>query len=157
MSLGLALWDRHLRSASLGLEGLPTLVVCYDDMLDHAVAGTAKVVEFLGTLGVSVSGEDEKAASVWFNPRLRHQDAKTDDYAQAADVRFKVYEQLVARAGIHEAWAPPSDLPEPQLWVDDVIRLRRQFHVKRLALKKIQGTRTFRVARSLKRLAKPVH
>ena len=157
MSLGLALWDRHVRSASLGLEGLPTLVVGYDEMLEHAAEGTAKVVEFLGTLGIGVSSEDEQAASKWFNPSLRHQSGTTDDYAQAADVQREVFQSLVARAGIHEAWESPSDLPEPQLWVDDAIRLRRQFQVKRLELKKIQGTRTFRVARSLKRIAKPAH
>jgi hypothetical protein len=155
MSLGLALWDRHVRAASLGLDGLPTLVVGYDDMLEHAAEGTAKVVEFLGTLGISVSSEDQKAASEWFNPSLRHQHGATDDYAQAADVQREVFERLVARAGIHEAWESPHDLPEPQLWVDDVIRLRRQFQVKRLELKKIQGTRTFRVARSLRKIAKP--
>ena len=117
--------------------------------------GTAKVVEFLGTLGISVSNEDEKAASEWFNPNLRHQHGTTDDYAQAADVQREVFERLVARAGIHKAWESPRDLPEPQLWVDDVIRLRRQFQIKRLELKKVQGTRTFRVARSLKKIAKP--
>ena len=108
MSLGLALWDRHVRSAALGLRGLPTLVVHYDDMLEDPAAGTAKVVEFLGRLGIEVTPETEKAASASINPGLRHQKGTTDEYAAAADVQRELFEQLIARTGIHEAWEPPS-------------------------------------------------
>ena len=155
MSLGLALWDRHVRSAALGLRGLPTLVIHYDDMLEDPVAGTASVVEFLGLIGVEVPRETERAAADSINPGLRHQQGTTDDYAEAAGVQREVFRQLVACTGIHEAWDPPGGLPDPQLWVDDVIRVHRQYQFKDREVRRIQRTRAYRVATSIKRMAKP--
>ena len=50
--LGLAMWDRYIRSASSGLAGLPTLVVNYDSMLEDPVKSSREVATFLEYMGV---------------------------------------------------------------------------------------------------------
>jgi hypothetical protein len=149
MSLGLSLWDRSNRSASLGLKGLPTLVLLYDQMLSEPVEGTAKVVEFLNQLGIGVAPEAQKSASSWFNPRLHHERSELDEYSDMAGVQREMFSRFSACAGIHSSWDPPTSFPEPQLWVDDCIQLSRRNGRLRVQLREIQGSRVYRVATAL--------
>ena len=152
VSLGLALWDRYVRAAMIGLTGLPVLVVHYDEMVADRAAGTARVAAFLDGLGVAVDPAAADAASTWFDPNLRHQRSTTDDYADTASVQRALFTQLIGGPDFHPVWEPPP-VPDPPAWVDDVIALRRQLQNTRRQLRGIQGTRAYRTARSLKRLA----
>ncbi len=145
MSLGLALWDRHMRSAALGLTGMPTFVIEYDRMLSDPLTGTAEVVEFLGQLRIAVSSEAKSRASTWFDARLRHQRSEIDEYADLAGVQQEMFLQLTSLFGFHDPWAPQV-FPEPQLWIDDVIRLQRQIGFKSRELKRFRKSRTSQLA-----------
>ncbi len=72
--LGLAMWDRYLRSAAVGLAGLPSLVVEYDAMLANPVKATESMSDFLEQLGVRAEAGMRDAAAGRLDPRLRHQD-----------------------------------------------------------------------------------
>jgi hypothetical protein len=146
MSLGLSVWDRSVRSAALGLQGLPILVLRYDKMLSEPLEGTAKVVEFLDQLGIPVSADAVERASSWFDPKLQHERSELDEYTELASVQLEIFEQLSSCAGIHSSWAPPTSFPDPPLWVDDCIELRRRHRRLRMQLKQIQRSRTYRVA-----------
>ena len=155
MSLCLALWDRYVRSASLGLTGLPTLVMDYDQMLSDPVTTTSTIVEFLGTLGIDVPPEGRERASKRLDPGLRHHDSHEDQYSDMAAVQNQVFERLVSHAGIHDAWTPPS-LPEPPLWVDDAIVVFRQYETMEVEMRRqqrqLQAGPGFRVASWVKRV-----
>ena len=47
--LGLAMWDRYIRSATAGLAGIPTLVVEYDAMLEDPPKASKAVSAFSST------------------------------------------------------------------------------------------------------------
>ena len=129
ITLGLALWDRYIRSASWGLAGVPTLVVHYDDMVAQPDAGIATIVAFLDRLGIHTSAEAQRTGSTWFDASLRHQQSEADPFAEVAGAQLAMFEQLLQCAGIHEAWDPPDDFPEEPLWVQDFIRMRREAEV----------------------------
>ena len=149
ISLGLSLWDHATRSAALSLEGLPTLVLRYDQMLSEPLEGTTKIVEFLDQLGVRVSSDAEKRAAAWFDPGLQHQRSELDEYAEMASVQRQIFSQLSSCVGIHLSWDPPSSFPEPPLWVDDCIELRRKHGILRVQLRQFQASRAYRVATAL--------
>jgi hypothetical protein len=151
MSLGLSLWDRSVRAASVGLKGLPILVLRYDQMLSEPRQGTAKVVEFLDQLGISVTSEAVERASSWFNPKLHHQRSELDEYTDMASVQREIFSQLFACAGIHPSWDPPTSFPEPALWVDDCIELRRKHGILRVRLREVEASRVFRIAAVLEK------
>jgi hypothetical protein len=151
MSLGLALWDRYMRSASLGLSGLPTLVVDYDQMMSDPKEATTTIVEFASALGIDVPPDAQEDASKSLDPGLRHQRSQVDDYAEQASVQRDIFELLVSRAGIHSTWDPPS-LPDPPLWVDDCISLRREYGRVQRELNQLKASRSYNFALKLARV-----
>ena len=60
--LGLALWDRYVRSAALSLEGSPTLVIDYAAMLEDPIKWSEVICEFLGDSGVPLERDARSAA-----------------------------------------------------------------------------------------------
>ena len=52
ITLGLALWDRYIRSANDGLAGLPVLVTKYDSMIEHRAETTGRMATFLEHMGI---------------------------------------------------------------------------------------------------------
>ncbi len=156
MSLGLALWDRYVRSASLGLAGMPTLVIRYDEMLSDPIKATSTIVEFLNTLGIELLPEAQENARKGLDPGLRHHRLQADDYSEMAAVQSEAFELLVARVGTHVAWTPPS-MPEPPLWVEDCIALARDYGLAerrmRRSLRQMRRSRTYRFASMLRRAA----
>jgi hypothetical protein len=149
MSLGLALWDRYMRSASVGLAGAPTLVLDYDQMVSDPAAATSTIAEFANSLGIDVLPEKQADASTWLDPELRHQRPQADDYAAMATVQDQVFETLASRSGTYGAWDPPT-LPDPPLWVDDCITLRHTFGTAHRELGQLKGSRTYKVASKLR-------
>ncbi len=151
ISLGLSLWDRSVRTATLGLEGLPTLVLRYDQMLSAPLEGTKTIVDFLEQLGVRVSSDAVERASTWFDPGLQHQRSEVDEYAEMASVQRLIFSQLSSCTGIHPSWHPPTSFPEPPLWVDDCIELRRKHGLLRARLRQLEKSRTYRVVATLEK------
>ncbi len=151
MTLGLAIWDRFQRSAVAGLEGLPTLVVEFDNMLANPGPASAEIVKFLRQLGVNVQPEAEEAGSKFLDSSLRHQRNRVDDYGEMAGTQREVFEQLSAMTGFHDSWQIPTALPPPPLWVDDVIRVQRGTEKLRRELRALRKTRLYRVSSGVRK------
>jgi hypothetical protein len=152
MTLGLAIWDRHQRSALAGLEGLPTLVVEFDSMLAKPGQTCTDVVGFLRQRGIEVSAQAEDDASTWLDASLRHQKDRVDDYSEMAEVQEGIFTQLSTLTGVHDAWRSP-DLPPAPPWVDDVIQVRHGQDKLRQELLTLKGSRTFRFTSAMRKAA----
>ena len=153
ISMGLSIWDRYQRAAMAGLEGLPTLVVEFDSMLTNPAQTGADVVRFLRHVGVTVPPDAEGAASTWLDASLRHQKDRADEYDEMARVQRQIFDTVAAQAGIHEAWRTPADLPPPPLWVDDIIRVRRELDRYGRELRLIRNGRVYRMASAVRKMA----
>jgi hypothetical protein len=149
--LGLAMWDRYLRSAAVGLAGLPTLVVEYNAMLANPVKATESMSGFLEQLGVGAEAGTRDAAAGRLDPQLRHQARDRDEYDDVVRPLRDVLGVLAERRGSHDAWQPPAFSPEPP-WVDDVLFLRREFASAARELYWIKESRAFRLVSGLWRL-----
>jgi hypothetical protein len=150
--LGLAMWDRYLRSAASGLAGLPSLVVEYDAMLANPVKATESMSDFLEQqLGVKAEMGTRDAAAGRLDAGLRHQDTERDEYDDVVRPLRDVYGVLAERRGSHEAWQPPVLPPAPP-WVDDVVFLRREFASAVRELYWIKESRAYRLVSGLWRL-----
>ena len=131
----LAIWDRYIRSASLVLEGLPTLVVEYDSMMADPSATNEEISRFLEHVGVPLAPASSDSAVGFLDSGLRHQHAELDEYEVMALTQQKVFEMLSDLRGPHESWEPPSLAPAP-VWVDDVLMLCQETRNKSRELNK---------------------
>jgi hypothetical protein len=151
MTLGLAIWDRSIRSAALVLEGLPTLVVDYDDMMRDPTGTTEEIVRFLEKLGVDVATSRREAAARQLDSSLHHQKADDDEYRDFAHVQRHMFETLLDQKGFHDAWKPPSGFLEAPLWVEDALAMRRDFNITARRLRKLSSTWPNRITTRLQR------
>jgi hypothetical protein len=151
VSLGLAQWDRYMRSAAVGLEGLPTLVIEYDRMMAEPVASTDEICDFLGQLGIAVSDQVKARATEQLDVRLRHQEAGHDDYDDMAQVQRQIYNALAQRRGTQSPWKAPEFPPAPE-WVDDVLRLRRAYAARNRELLWVKEKAGYRIGAAFRRL-----
>lgn len=151
VTLGLALWDRYMRWAVLGLEGLPTLVVDYGTMLAEPDRAWDELASVLRAARIAFDPTSRRLAQDWLEPGMRHQsgDSQDDDHLAAAP--REVLAALDRLRGFRPAWETP-DLPAAPSWVEDVLELRRELTVTRHELYWTKRSRAFRVAASLWRL-----
>jgi hypothetical protein len=149
--LGLALWDRYVRSAVLSLEGSPTLVVDYAAMLDDPVKWSDVVCGYLEDLGVRLDQDSRGAALKFFDARLRHQRGESPDHEPLIGAHREVHAILAERVGTHASWTPP-ELPPAPPWADYVLQLRRDVVLYRHELYWTKSSRVFRAASALWRL-----
>jgi hypothetical protein len=126
MTHGLALWERYVRSSMAGLDGVPTLVVGFDRVLDDAVTWCGELTEFLGGVGIGcdVSALDRAARSL--DGQLRHVHHTTPQVGGIHETQRQLLEALGERDGAHLPWAAPDVGDEPS-WVEDVLTMRREF------------------------------
>jgi hypothetical protein len=155
VTFGLALWDRYVRSASLVLEGLPTLVVEYDSMMAERAAATEEIRRFLEHVGVRIEPAASDAAARFLDSGLHHQHAEFDEYEGISLSQRQVFDVISDLRGEHESWTPPVLAPEPS-WVDDVLTLRRRSLIRNRELKneleRLKSTRTYRAGAAAKHI-----
>lgn len=149
--LGLALWDRYVRTAAAGLRGLPTLVVSYEAMLEEPASWCNGLGDFLAAVGIGVDPGRRAAAVASIDASLRHQEPTADGYEPLAASHRQLLDALVAQAGPHRAWEPPALPPEPP-WVEDVLAEHRQLDQSRRAYNQLRSTRAVRAARAIRHL-----
>ena len=149
--LGLALWDRYVRSAAVSLEGSPTLVVDYAAMMADPVKWSELVCSYLDGLGVRLDEDARNAALQFLDTGLRHHEHDTADYEPLIGSHREVFAILAERAGTHATWRTP-DLPPAPPWADYVLQLRRQVVAARHELYWTRSSRVFKVAAAFWRL-----
>jgi hypothetical protein len=149
--LGLAMWDRYIRSASSGLAGLPTLVVTYDSMIGDPAKSSREVGTFLEDMGVRLEHGTSDEAAQRLDPTLRHQVKGSDEYHELVQAQREVLSLLSERAGQHAMWDPPA-LPPPPAWVGDVLRLRHEYASKTKELYWVKASRAYKMVSSRWRL-----
>jgi hypothetical protein len=145
--LGLAMWDRYIRSAASGLTGVPTLVVEYDAMIEDPSKALKAVSTFLEQMGIHPEESETEDAATRLDPKLRHQGDRRDEYEELVTSQRNVLHSLTEYTGAHAAWAPP-ELSPPPAWVDDVLRLRRDYAGAARELHWVKASRVYRLASS---------
>jgi hypothetical protein len=149
MLLGLAMWDRYVRTVVEDLDGLPTLVLEYEAMLREPTVASRAVSDFLAALGVDVTGSSAPdVAAGRLDPSLRHHHTEQSDYADVAGSQREIYTQLSSLAGYQPAWRAPKFEPAPP-WVEDTLRLRRELESAWRELHWVQASRAYRLAGAL--------
>jgi len=149
--LGLALWDRYVRSAALSLEDSPTLVVDYAAMVADPVKWCDVVCGYLEDLGIHVDPDSRNAALKFLDADLRHHEGDTADHEPLVGAHREVHAILAERAGTTTRWRPP-ELPPAPPWADYVLQLRREVVVARHELYWTKSSRVYRVASAFWRL-----
>jgi hypothetical protein len=151
MTLALAIWDRYIRSAAVLLAGLPTLVLEYDHMMSDPVATADEVSRFLNRVDISVAQATTAAASQHLDSALRHQSEEEDEYREMALVQRQVFEELARLKGVHDSWQPQAALPPAPLWVEDALRIRREFTKRDRELRKLMRSPANRIGVAVRR------
>jgi hypothetical protein len=149
--LGLALWDRYVRSAVLSLEGAPTLVVDYAAMVADPAKWSDVIRAYLEELGLSLHLQSKGAASKFLDARLRHQTTERSEFEPLIGTHREVHAILTESVGTHAAWKPP-ELPPAPPWTDYILQLRREVVLARHELYWTKSSRVFRAANALWRL-----
>ncbi len=124
---GLALWERYVRSASANLDGVPTFVTRFDDVLDDPTVVVRELTAFLQSVGYRVALHEDPAV-LRLDQRLRHHRSsgspvESEPISSSQQLILDVLDQ---RQGAHRSWSAPDLGTEPD-WVEDVLALRRNF------------------------------
>jgi hypothetical protein len=128
-SHGLALWDHYHRSLLLGLQGLPTLVVSYDEETQNPAGFVRESVKWLGHLGwmhPPASGWHEERADEAVDPGLRHHH-HGEGTPELPDSLSEMVELLTTLEGVHDSWSVPT-LPVAPKWTSDLLDVHRRLH-----------------------------
>jgi hypothetical protein len=126
---GLALWERYLRSALSVLDGVPTLVWRYADLLadPRGTAGQARA--FLTEHGLPLLDGGEDAIEAFLDPRLRHQREAVDAPLRPLSPEQDHLSRLVdGLAGAYPSFEPPDLPPETPRLAELLAWHRGRFH-----------------------------
>ncbi|HEV3282527.1 MAG TPA: hypothetical protein VG032_13070 [Acidimicrobiales bacterium] len=123
---GLALWERYIRSSLLALDGIPTLVLRYDELFESTSAWCRRLIDFLHAVGLDVDPASADRAAASLDAGLRHKRATSTSDPRLAAGQLELVELLERRSGAHSPWSAPALTEEPG-WVEDVLAMRRSF------------------------------
>ncbi|MGB7053107.1 MAG: hypothetical protein WBG41_16200 [Acidimicrobiales bacterium] len=131
-TLGVALWERYVRGAVANLDGVPTLVVGFDRVLEQPDEWQEELVEFLTVAGLDVEREPAASTDRTLDRKLRHHQTSPslDPKARLHDSQRQLLDVLDRMQGPHHQWSAPELGDEPG-WVEDVLTLRREYVVER--------------------------
>jgi hypothetical protein len=127
---GLALWERYIRSSLLALDGIATLVLRYDDLLDSTPEWSRRLIDFVHAVGLDVDPASADRATASLDAGLRHTRATSISDPGLAAGQLELVELLERRGGAHSPWSAPVLTQEPE-WVEDVLAMRRSFELIR--------------------------
>ena len=128
---GLALWERYVRSAASNLNGIPTLLVRFDRVLEDHSAWCREMIEFLDAVGIHTEPGAFDRATEGLDRQLRHQRSAPLPDTGLNRTQYEIVEQLDQLQGAMLPWCVP-DLGEEPGWVEDVLTIRRNFETIRL-------------------------
>jgi len=140
----LALWERYLRSASAGLDGVPTLAADYRSLLRDPGAWCHEVSAFLADVGIEadpLEDEDSERALDSKRHRQRAPEVIVGGVAESAQQLMSTLRELEGR---HDPWCAPELGPEPS-WVEDVLAMRSELDALRRAHRQFEVSRAHRL------------
>lgn len=146
-----ALWERYVRRASSGLDGLPTLAADYNRVLDDPVGWCRQLTDFLGDIGVGTQSLTAEEARGALDAGMRRQRASGRPGVMARDdgeldsSSRDVFERLGAVHGPHASWRPPAFAEEPG-WVSQVLAMRSELDSLQRSLRWVARSRAYRLA-----------
>jgi hypothetical protein len=140
---GLALWDRHVRSACANLVGIPTIATSFSKTTEQPAVWVDELADFLDGVGAPVDPSKRQAAIDLIDTELRHQRTLSDRTSGVWDSQFELFDVLREVDGVHPSWRVPDIGPEPE-WVDEVLELRLDGDRFRRMQKLMQTSRAFR-------------
>jgi hypothetical protein len=123
---GLALWERYVRSAASNLDGIPTLVVAFERVLDETEAWCGELMAFFDTVGLETDRSATERAVRSLDTELRHQRRPPLPDTGLHVSQRAILDVLDPMQGPHLPWSAP-DLGEEPEWVEDVLTLRREY------------------------------
>jgi hypothetical protein len=130
----LALWERYVRSSLVNVQGLPTFVISYDDLVERPDALIRELRDFLVSQDLITAEVDDFAARSSFVGSLRHHRSSNEDMAAHPAIlptQRNLFKQLEQIRGVHEPfrWSAGQD---ESPWVADVL-CRIQTHERMIA------------------------
>ncbi len=132
-TLSVALWERYVRGAAANLDGLPTLVVGFDRVLEQPEKWQEELVEFLTGAGLEVQRQPTASPDGTLDRALRHHQTSPSLHSNSGlqDSQRQLLDVLDRMQGPHHRWSAP-DLGDEPGWVEDVLTLRREYVMERL-------------------------
>jgi hypothetical protein len=107
LARGVAIWERHQRSALRALNGQAVALVSYDDLVSDPVALAASVAQWLRAQGYSVAADAESAAASWIGVGERHWRAESEDASLLSPEQRELVGVLDRHRGTYDRWSPP--------------------------------------------------
>lgn len=128
VALGLALWERYVRSALSATAGRPVCVTSYEQLVADPAAWCRTVEEFLRARGAETATVAAADIRATVRPDLRHaafSAASLEAEPVVSAEQRAVYAALEELRTPEEAFTPPA-LPPETPWVDALLAERRQ-------------------------------
>lgn len=160
--VGLALWERYLRSRLAAVEGRPVCVLSYEQLVADPEGWSSRVSDFLRERGVETVPVTPDEISSAVRPELRHSSfsgASLRSSESVSPAQRAAYAAVEACSGTHDAFAAP-ELPPETPWVETLLdERRRQLHAAhtesalraaRARLADIESSRSYRMLRPLR-------
>src|SRR5438105_529458 len=129
-AVGVALWERYVRSEVAGAEGLPALVLFWDGVRADPSSASAAAARFLAGTGLVTAPLAAGAAQAAVDRVLEPVGDIDDDYADVAGARraADLFGALRDLAGAHDL-LPPCDLGHEDQSTTALLEERRQGEV----------------------------
>lgn len=128
LELGLALWERYVRSMVRDAEGMPALVLRYDDLLDDAPTGCERLQAFLVRHGqADASPLDLAGITAFLSPGLRHgrrDRGELVDSGLLAGEQLALFDLVEGLVGEHDRLAV-AGLPDESPLAEPLLAARR--------------------------------
>lgn len=140
-----ALWERYVRRAAAGLQGLPTLVADYGRVLDDPAAWCGQLAGFLAESGIEARELPAREVDGVLDPGMRRQRIEDADADSVSSSAARVFDELRALHGPHASWSPPALGAEPG-WVADILSARAELDALRRSLRWVERSRAYRLA-----------
>ena len=156
--LSLALWERYMRQALMGIRGLPTLVAPYADILDAPEPWMELARDFLLSQGVDCDGvANEAEARRFLDPKLRHAVITANDVGDStfSDAQRELLRTLEGLDPTYERFTLPP-LPPETPWTEPLLEERRFTENARLQERKRLREAKRARHRALSDLQKPI-
>ena len=126
---GVALWERHNRSALEAASGSDTYVLPYEGLLADPTGSLEALTDWLASLkqfSGHVDGWDVGRAAGAVTDELRHQRSDGDDQVLLPSQR-RLVDRLSALHGGHQPLGGQRDIVESE-WATTLLEVRRQLH-----------------------------